>query len=124
MADYISNEVYDGGFDVVATCNLQVVCSTQPTTRAEALNDYFLGSVAMSPADYTKQAGDASGRKITVSAKSAVEMTNTGTPSHFCLVDDTTLHVVGVAAKEGGGTVTGGTSYNLPEWDVNAEVTS
>ena len=81
--------------------NKMVLCTTQPTTFAEANATYALASVAMAAGDFTVAAGDVSGRKVTVAAKAGVPVTVTGTATHVALVNTTnsTLDLVTTTAS-------------------------
>ena len=108
MAKSAHIDVLDGAGGVIdANCNLMTVCNAEPTTRAQAVTDYALADVAMSGADFTP-ATDGTGRKLTVSAKSAVPIDVTGTATHIALVDGTRLLYVTTCTSQlltAGGTV-------------------
>jgi hypothetical protein len=101
-------DVLDGLGDVIqANCNLMIACSAEPTTRAQAVTDYALADVAMAAGDFTN-ATDGTGRKLTVSAKSAVPIDLTGTAIYIALVDATRLLYVTTCTSQlltSGGTV-------------------
>ncbi len=55
------------------------VCTTQPTSYAEANATYMLAKVAAGSTSFTIEAGTGSGRKVTTQAKSGVSVSTTGT---------------------------------------------
>lgn len=76
MADYI-----------IANCTRLVVCSTQPTTYAEANATFALADVTVDSADFTKANGDVSGRKFTVAPQTGVLIDASGTAGHIALLN-------------------------------------
>jgi len=116
MAKSVHDDVLDGAFDVVDQANLMTACSAEPTTRTEAVTTYALADVAMTiNTDYTKAAGDTSGRKVTVAAKSGVTVDTTGTATHVALVDATRLLYVTTCTSQA---LTSGNTVNFPAWDI------
>ena len=92
MAKLVHDDILDGAWDVFDQADIQTVCSSQPTTRTEAVTTFKLADQAMTPnTDYTKANGDTSGRKVTVAAKSAVPIDSSGTATHVALCDATRL---------------------------------
>jgi hypothetical protein len=116
MAKTVHDDVLDGAFDVLDQADLLTVCTTQPTTRTEAITTYKLADVAMTPnTDFTKANGDTSGRKVTVAAKSSVPVDTTGTALFVALVDATRLLYVTTCTSQA---LTSGNTVNFPAWDI------
>jgi hypothetical protein len=73
MAKTVHDDVLDAALDKIATANVMTLCSAQPTTRTEAITTYMLADVTMTVGDgngdYTIANGDASGRKLTMTAQ-------------------------------------------------------
>ena len=70
MPKVTHSDVFDAALNVIKNaCNAQHLCSSCPTTRAEALSS-SLANVAMTATDMTVQNGDVSGRKLTMAQKS------------------------------------------------------
>lgn len=116
MAKTVHNDVLDGAFDILDQADLMIACSAQPTTRTEAVTTYALADVAMTPnTDYTKADGDTSGRKVTVAAKSGVNVDITGAATYIALVDATRLLYVTTCTSQA---LTSGNTVNFPAWDV------
>lgn len=116
MAKSVHDDVLDGAFDVLDQANEMNANSAEPTTRTEAITTYMLADVAMTPdTDFTKAAGDTSGRKVTVAAKSGVTVDSSGTATHISLVDATRLLYVTTCTSQA---LTAGNTVNFPAWDV------
>ena len=64
------------------------VNSAQPTTPLEADTTFNLATIAITGGDFTKAAGDVSGRKNTIAQKLAVAITSTGTANHVSITDN------------------------------------
>lgn len=111
--------VLDALLDAIAQCNVQHICSSLPGSYA-GIAAVSMGSVSMTPVtDYTKAAGDVSGRKVTIAAKSGVSITTGGTATHLVLArtTDSTLRLATTLNGSTGQPVTGGGSVNIPAWE-------
>lgn len=118
MAKFAPNIVLDAPADVIDQADKMVACSAQPTTYAEANATFALADVAMTPnTDFIKANGDTSGRKVTVAAKSGVNVDTSGTATHVALVSvgDTTLRYVTTCTSQA---LTSGNQVNFPAWDI------
>lgn len=116
MAKAAHNNVLDGPGNVINDGNIQTVCSSQPTTRTEAVTTYALADVTMTPGtDYTLADGDTSGRKCTVAAKSGVTIDTSGTATHVAICDGTNLLFVTTCTSQA---LTGGGTVDIPAWKV------
>lgn len=116
MAKSVHNDVLDGAFLALDDGDIMSVCTTEPTTRTQAVTTYALATVAMTPTtDYTKADGDASGRKCTMAAKSAVSVTTTGTALFIAICDATRLLYVTTCTSQ---VLTSGNTVNFPAWKV------
>ena len=87
MAKWQNDTMLDQALSWVKTNTAQVVvCSSQPTTYAQANSSYKLGkasyTITGSPANY------ASGRQITVQAASSIAITSAGAMAHIALIKD------------------------------------
>jgi hypothetical protein len=66
MAKYLADTVLDGGPEKLQSAGNRVtVCTAQPSTYAEGMTTYALGTLSAASGNYTIGNGDASGRKIT-----------------------------------------------------------
>lgn len=115
MAKSVHNDVLDAALNEVATGNLMIACSAEPTTRTEAVTTYALADVAMAGVDYTNADGDTSGRKCTVGAKSGVTVDSTGTATHVAIVDGIDLLYVTTCTSQA---LTSGNTVDFPAWDI------
>lgn len=97
MAKSVHDNVLDAALNYVKNNATKLhVCSTAPTTYAEASSTYQLASIVIDSADFTGPAnGDTNGRKIAVNAQSGMEVTASGTAAHIALTNGTdTLYYV------------------------------
>lgn len=70
--------VYDGGLDYIETNATRVdVCTTEPTTYAEATSTYTVANYTLDGSDWTISAGDVSGRKQTMGQQTGNNGTGT-----------------------------------------------
>ena len=95
MAKGVDDSVFDAALDLIATSTIMTMCSQQPTTRTEAITTYMLADVTMTPGDgngdFTISNGDASGRKLRVTAQAGEAVTNSGAGTYIALCDGSTL---------------------------------
>lgn len=94
MAKFMHDDTADAMLDKIATCTRMVVCSAQPANfagiAAVALADVTL-SAGDGNGDYTIANGDTNGRKLTVAQQATITIDSSGTATHVCLDDGTTL---------------------------------
>lgn len=84
----MGSAVHDAALQYIAdNCDRQVVTSDDPVDYA-GVASVTLASTAMVGGDFTLAAGDISGRKLTIGAKSNITPTTNGTGNHIVLVDD------------------------------------
>ena len=124
MAKFTADAVLDAACAKVATCTRMVVTSAQPANfagiAAVALADVTLTAGAGN-GDYTIADGDTSGRKLTVAAQSGVPIDSSGTATHVCLDDGTTLLQVTTCTSQA---LTAGGTVDVPAYDIEfADVT-
>lgn len=116
MAKTVHDDVLDGAFDVLDQANIMTVCSSQPTTRTEAITTFKLADATMVPdTDFTKANGDTSGRKVTVASKADQAVDSSGTATHVALCDGTRLLYVTTCTSQ---VLTAGNTVTFPAWDV------
>lgn len=117
MAKFAPDAAIDGGLNYIDGSDFMCICSTQPTTYAQARTDYMLAEVAMAAGDIVL-ADDTSGRKATMAAKAGVAITNGGTALHIALVatGDSSLRYVTTCTSQA--LVAGGT-VDVPTWKIN-----
>ena len=111
MGKYVNPTVLDAALGIVRTATRMVALNGQPADYAAA-NAGKLAESALTTADFTIAAGDISGRKVTVAAKSGLTVVTAGTADHIALLDGSSLLYVTTCPTQGlpsGGTVSIGT---------------
>lgn len=119
---FLHDDLFDLILDyIAANGDVLSLCDTEPTDATEAETTYMLAkATGLTGADYTgPAAGDTSGRKLTVNARSgvtALTVTNGGTTSHFSIVDaGTKLLAVGTCTAQ---VLTAGNTVNTSSVDI------
>lgn len=81
--------VYDGGLNFFTAGNITRVhvCGTEPTTYAQASATYLLAEYTVDGTDFTKAAGDVSGRKVTLGAQTGAIATAAGNGSFIAFTN-------------------------------------
>lgn len=117
MAKFASSAFIDGAFNVIkasADTITYTLCSTQPTTRTEAVTTYMLASTTLNKTtEITLANGDTSGRKMTISAKTGVSVTNSGSGQHVAICDATNLIFVTTTTTQA---VSAGGTCDIGTW--------
>jgi len=118
MGKSIHDDVLDAALDTIALGNILTVCSSEPTTRTEAVVTYKLADVALTPGDgngdFTISNGDTSGRKITIAEQANVDIDSDGTAAHIAICDDTRLLLVTTCVSQA---LTAGGTVTIPTFD-------
>ncbi len=86
MAKYCNPDLIDLALDGIATADEMLVLPSSPADYGAA-QSAKLATASMTGGDFSKAAGDISGRKLTVGAKNGVSVTTPGTATHLALVD-------------------------------------
>ena len=116
MGKSANDEVLDGLLEVMQDNGvLLCACSTQPTTRTEAVVTLMLATIAITSSDFTITDGGSGGRKATVSAQSGIVIANSGTVQHLAIVDNTKLYLVTTTSSQG---LVAGNLLNIPAWTI------
>jgi len=116
MGKLVDDTVLDGALNIIKNNITSVsICSTQPTTRTEAVTTYMLSTKATSGGEVTV-ADDTSGRKATMSAQSAMSITNSGTAAHVALTSASALLYVTTCNSQ---YLNGGNTVSIPAWKIN-----
>jgi hypothetical protein len=124
MAKFTADAVLNAALAKVATATRMVVTSAQPANfagiAAVALADVTL-TAGDGNGDYTIADGDTSGRKLTVAAQSGIPVDSSGTATHVCLDDGSTLVQVTTCTSQA---LTSGNTVDVPAYDIEfADVT-
>lgn len=111
--------VMDAAFDYVDQADVIRVCSTLGANPTHAqIVTATLASTAITPdTDFTKAAGDVSGRKVTVAAKSGISVASSGTAEQIALTT-TAGSIVRYVTTCTAQALTAGNTVNIPAWDI------
>lgn len=115
----VSDNALDAALDYIRNnAGALHICSQEPTNYTEATSTYSLGSKT-SPAITGPTNGDASGRKITVSAITDGSVSSNGTATHFAIVKTTaTTELLATKALSASQGVTNGNTFTLTAIDI------
>ncbi len=116
MSKFANTDVLDGSLTVVATATRMVAVSGQPASYAAA-DAGKLAEATLTGADFTLAAGDISGRKVTVAAKSGLSVITAGTADHVALLDPVLSKLLYVTTCPAQALVGGGT-VSIASWAV------
>lgn len=116
MGKASSDGYIDGGLDAIAGSTVLHVCSAEPANFA-GIAAVTLADVIVDSGDFTKAAGDVSGRKLTVAQQSAVPIDNTGDANHIVLTDGTDIAVTTCTSQ---GLIAAGT-VTVPAWAIEVQ---
>ena len=118
MADYINDYIFDGGLTLLDTEGDRLdICSTRPTTYAEAITTYSLGNKT-SLSIGAPEDGDSSGRKVVVAAFTDGTVTGTDTAAFFAIVDVSAMRLLVTGSLSASQAVTSGNTFSLPAIDI------
>ena len=128
MAKYAPDAFYDAALNTVRSATTQItICSSQPTTFAEATTTFMLGrssdpsstpNAAISTSDFGALAPDSSGRKLDVNARAGIHISTAGSAQHVALVSGAALLYVTTCTAQ---TVSIGNKVNMPTWKINIQ---
>lgn len=118
MAKFLPDAIIDGMLGYIRARLTGIsVCSTQPTTYAEATATYKLADKnGLTSTDLTLGNGDTSGRKIAMKAHSAIPVDTSGTAAHVAWwgSSGSTLLLVTTCTTQA---LTTGNTVNIPTHD-------
>jgi len=117
MAKWQNDSMLDAAFDWVrARVTKLNVCSTQPTTYAQATSTYMLANTTVTSTEITLSNGDTSGRKMRISSQTSVSVAVSGTAAHIALTGSTgsTLLFITTCTTQA---LTSGNTVSVPAWD-------
>lgn len=116
MAKTLDDSAIDGALNIVKNGATQLcICSTQPTTYAQATVTYMLAlKTGLTSASFTGPAdGDVNGRKLTVNATTGTSVTNGGTALFVALCSGSVLLAVTSCTSQ---VLTAGNTVNTPSY--------
>jgi hypothetical protein len=109
---WISDEVFDQGLDWADTNGTRIdICSTEPTSYAEATSTYTLGNKTGLNTGAAEN-GATDGRRVIVPAITDGSVTGTGTAAYWALTDGSSLLIATGALTSSQG-VTSGNTFTL-----------
>ena len=118
MAAFVDDSVNNAGIAVLDNATTVHVTSAQPANHA-GIAAVSLASVAVTAGtgngDYTIADGDTSGRKLTLLAQNGITVSASGTATHVCGTDGTTLLWVVTCTSQA---LTSGNTVNIPQFDI------
>jgi len=121
MAKSVHNDVLDAALNYIKTNGtLMTVCSTEPTTYAEASSTYKLADVVIDSSDFTGPADDSSGRKLTTTEQASVSVDSSGTAAHIAICDSGNSKLLYVTTCTSQA-LTAGNTVTIPAWKVNIQ---
>lgn len=114
---FITDNSMDAALDyVINAAERQVLCSSEPANYA-AVAAAALADVVVDTGDFSKAAGDTSGRKMTVAAQTGVNIDTSGTATHVAIVDDTGTELLHTTALSASQAVTSGNTADIAAYD-------
>lgn len=116
MAKFVPDATLDSMLAVItANVDRLDICSTQPTTYAEATSTYTLGNKTLAGA-WSQANGDVSGRKITCAQQTSVSIGSSGTAQHIAGTDGSSvLYFVTTCTSQ---SVTSGNTATINAFDI------
>jgi len=118
MGKLAPDEMIDASLDYVAGSDMFVVCSGSPSDYSETIAN-LLAAATVTSGCFIK-ADDTSGRKITMSAKTGIDITAGGFAEAVALIEASGSTLRYVTTCTGQQLVSGGT-VDLPAWKINIE---
>ncbi len=116
MGKFANSDVLDGSLNIVRTATRMVAVNGQPATYAAA-DAGRLAEAALAVGDFALAAGDISGRKVTVAAKSGLAVIAAGTADHVALLDAASSKLLYVTTCPAQALASGGT-VSIAAWSV------
>lgn len=103
-------------FDTVA--DRIIICSSEPTTYAEANATYDIGAAAISIPAPVDNAGTGLGRKVVVPATTGNTVDTNGTATHYAIVDDGASLLMAVNALSASVALTTSDTWGSPSFEI------
>ena len=114
---YLHPDVLDSGLSVLedASSKRLDICTTEPTTRTQAITTYTLGNKTGATIG-SPEARSPSGRKVVVSAITDGSVTGSDTAAFYGITDGTRLLAAGSLADSQ--VVSSGNAFTLASFDI------
>lgn len=115
---FIADRVLDFGLNVLDTeANRLDICSTEPTTYADATGAASLGNkTSLSVGSPSARTPD--GRRVTVAAITDGSVTGTGTAAFYAITDTVNSRLLATGSLQSSQAVTSGNSFSLQAFDI------
>jgi hypothetical protein len=110
----LADTVLDAAEAIIDNCTTLYVCSAAPANQA-GIAAVALADVTVDSSDFTPSDGDVSGRKVTVAAQTAVTVDTSGTATHLCGSDGSTMLFLTEVVSQA---VTAAQQINIPAFDI------
>jgi hypothetical protein len=118
MGKLVDNSILDAALNAIKNGVTQLcVCSTQPTTYAEATATYKLAiKTGLTSGSFTGPVdGDVSGRKLTINQEATLTVDTGGNAQHIALCSGSVLLYVTTSTAQ---TLIAGNTVTVPAWDI------
>lgn len=118
MGKFQDDAMLDAALNYIKNNGTQLcVCSTQPTSYAEATSTYKLAiRTGLTAGSFTGPAnGDTNGRKLTVNQQATINVDTGGNAQHIAICSGSVLLYVTTCTPQ---TLVGGNSVTVPVWDI------
>lgn len=116
MPKFASTDVLDGSLNIVRGATRMVAVNGLPASYAAA-DAGRLAEASLAGSDFTLAAGDISGRKVTVAARSGLPVIAAGTADHVALLDGAGSRLLYVTTCPAQALVAGGT-VSIASWSI------
>lgn len=114
---YLSDYVLDNGLNAITDATRLDICSSEPSTYAEATGTYSVANkvppVITGPIDASP-----SGRKVTISAITDGSITSDGSASYWALTDTVSSRLLAANTLSSTFSVTNGNQFSLDAFDI------
>lgn len=98
----------------------QAACSAEPANFA-GIAAVKLAEATVAAGDFTLANGDVSGRKVTIAAKSGVNITTSGTANHIVLHNNVAILDYVTTCTPLALTAGAGNTVNFPSWKIEIQ---
>ncbi len=114
---YLNDNVMDSGLSYLQTNGTRLdICSSEPTTYAQATSTYSLGNKT-SLSIGAPAAGSPNGRQVTVAAISGASVSGTGTAAYWAITNGSNT-LLATGALSASQAVTSGNTWSLASFTV------
>lgn len=114
----LGDRVFDNGLSVLSDEADELhICSDEPATYNEATSTYSLGEKA-SPTIAAPSDRTGGGREVEVAAINDGSVTDTGTASHYAIVDTANSRLLAAGSLDTPQSVTNGNTFTLSSFTI------